>query len=777
MVGFDIGNENCVIAVVKQRGVDVLLNDESNRETPAVVCFGEKQRFLGSAGAATAMMNLKSTISQVKRLIGRKFAEVDVQNELKMFPVETSEGLDGGILIHLKYLGESHTFTPVQIMAMLFAHLKEVGEKGLEMAITDCVIGVPSYFTDLQRRAYLNAAAIAGLNPLRLMHDCTATALSYGIYKTDFPSSGPTYVAFVDIGHCDTQVSIASFEGGHMRILSHTFDSSLGGRDFDEVLFSHFAAQFKEQYSIDVYSNVKACIRLQAACEKLKKVLSANPEAPLNIECLMEEKDVKGFIKRDEFEKLASRLLERISIPCNKALADAGLAAVKIHSVELVGSGSRIPAITRLLASLFRREPSRKLNASECVARGCALQCAMLSPVFRVKEYEVQDVIPFSIGFSSEEAPICKGSNGILFPRGQPIPSVKVLTFQRSSSFHLEAFYANLHELPSGVSPKISCFTIGPFQSSHGEKARVKVKVQLNLHGIVSVESATLIEDHVDDSVTRGNTHLNVDKMDAECASSSGPSDVFANGVEASTCTQSKSSHASADGMRKDRVTRRLEIPVSEHIYGGMTMAELSEAQQKEIQLAQQDRTMEQTKEKKNALESYVYEMRNKLFNTYRSFASDQERDGISRSLQQTEEWLYEDGDDETEHAYTSKLEDLKTLVDPIENRYKDEEARAQATRDLRNSIVDYRKSVDSIPPNQQEMIINECNTAEQWLREKTQQQDAMPKNTDPVLWSSDIKSRKEDLDMTCKHILRSKASPPYPEDSGPDQHNTPSHT
>lgn len=758
VVGFDIGNENCVIAVVKQRGIDVLLNDESNRETPAVVSFGEKQRFLGSAGAASAMMNLRSTVSQVKRLIGRKFKEPDVQNELKMFPVETSEGRDGGILVHMKYLGATHTFTPVQIMAMLFSHLKEITEKSLEIPISDCVIGVPSYFTDLQRHAYLNAATIAGLKPLRLMHDCTATALSYGIYKTDFPTSGPNCVVFIDIGHCDTQVSIASFEAGHMRILSHTFDGSLGGRDFDEVLFSHFAAQFKEQYHIDVYSNVKACIRLRAACEKLKKVLSANPEAPLTIECLMEEKDVKGFIKREEFEKLASGLLERLSIPCKKALADVGLPE-KIHSVELVGSGSRIPAITRLIASLFRREPRRTLNTSECVARGCALQCAMLSPVFRVREYQVQDIIPFSIGFSSEEGPIGTGSNGILFRRGQPIPSIKLLTFQRSSTFHLEAFYANQQELPPGVQSKISCFTIGPFSISHGEKARVKVKVILNLHGIVSVESATLIEDHVDDSVTRGNTHSNI----------SGSSDMVANGVEDSSITQPKSSHASADGLREDKATRRLEIPVSVNIYGGMTESELYEAQQKEIQLAQQDRAVELTKERKNALESYVYEMRNKLFNTYRSFASDQEREGISRSLQQTEEWLYDDGDDETENAYTSKLEGLKKLVDPIDNRYKDEEARAQATRDLLKSVVDYRMSVDSIPPEDREMIVNECNKAEQWLREKSQLQDSMPKNTDPVLWSADIKRRKEDLDMTCKHILRSKASPPNPEDQGPD--------
>lgn len=389
VVGFDVGNENCVIAVSRQRGIDVLLNEESQRETPAVICFGEKQRFLGSAGAASATMNPRSTISQVKRLIGRNFGEADVQKDLKMLPFKTSEALDGSILVHVKYLGETHTFTPVQIMAMLFAHLKDVAERNLGAPFSDCIIGIPSYFTDLQRRLYWNAAAIAGLKPLRLLHDCTATALSYGIYKTDFSNTGPIYVAFVDIGHCDTQVSIVSFEPGHMRIMSHTYDRDLGGRDFDEVLFSHFVSEFKKNYDIDVNSNVKASIRLRAACEKLKKVLSANLEAPLNIECLMDEKDVKGFIKREEFEKLASGLLERISTPCTTALADAGLTVERIHSVELVGSGSRIPAITRLLTSVFKKEPSRKLNASECVARGCALQCAMLSPVFRVREYEV----------------------------------------------------------------------------------------------------------------------------------------------------------------------------------------------------------------------------------------------------------------------------------------------------------------------------------------------------------------------------------------------------
>ncbi|KAK4767811.1 hypothetical protein SAY87_002952 [Trapa incisa] len=373
---------------------------------------------------------------------------------------------------------------------MLFAHLKEIMEKNMGMPISDCVIGVPSYFVDWQRRAYLNAASIAGLKPLRLIHDCTATALSYGIYKFDFSNRGPTYIAFIDIGHCDTQVCIASFKSGQMKILSHGFDCNLGGRDFDEILLVHFAEEFKQWYGMDVYSNTKASLRLRAACEKLKKILSANVEAPLNIECLMDKKDVKGRIKREEFEKLVSGLLERITAPCKKALADARLSAESIHSIELVGSGSRIPAISKMLATFFGREPSRKLNASECVARGCALQCAMLSPAFRVREYE--------------DLTVCCSQKASL---------------QRSSSFYLESFYANADVLPSDTSVNIGSFMIGPLKGSHGEKTRVKVRIQLNLHGIVSVDSATLAEDNAHSSVAGEDTGQNAERVKSDFTS------------------------------------------------------------------------------------------------------------------------------------------------------------------------------------------------------------------------------------------------------------------
>ncbi|KAJ6925520.1 hypothetical protein NC651_010031 [Populus alba x Populus x berolinensis] len=748
VVGFDFGNENCVIAVAKERGIDVLLNDESNRETPAVVSFFEKQRFMGSEGAASLTMNPKSTVSQVKRLIGRKFKEVEVQDDLKLFPFEIVEGHDGGILIKVQYLGEIHEFNPVQILGMLFSHLKQIAEKSLEMPISDCVIGIPCYFSDLQRRAYLDAAAIAGLRPLRLLHDCTATALGYGIYKNDISNAGPTYVVFVDIGHCDTQVCLASFESGQMKILSHAFDRNLGGRDFDEVLFSYFAAQFKEKDDIDVCTNMKASIRLRASCEKLKKVLSANAEAPLNIECLMDEKDVRGFIKREEFERLSSGLVESISVPCQKVLANSGLTVEKIHSVELVGSGSRIPAITRMLASLFKREPSRRINASECVARGCALQCAMLSPIFRVREYQVQDSFPFSIGLSSDKVPICTLPNSTLFPKGQAFPSLKILALHRNNMFQMEAFYADPNELPFGIASQISSFMIGPFPVYQLEMVKVKVRVQLNLHGIVNIEAFMQIEDGAE--VTNVNSENMVAKSDHS------PS-VEQNGAEVTNVAQSAPSSIPADEIRKGKIFKRLEIPVSEEVYGGMTKAELSEAEKIELQLAQQDLKMERIKDKKNALESYVYEMRDKIFSKYQSFATESERDEISINLQKTEEWLYEDEpDDESENIYNQKLEDLRKLVDPIEIRYKEDEARGKARKDLLSCIADYRMNAGSLTAGERDAVIDECNKAEKWLQEKTQQQDSLPKHVDPVLWSCEIKRKAEGFDATCKYITKS---------------------
>uniref|UniRef100_A0A0A9F874 Heat shock 70 kDa protein 16 n=1 Tax=Arundo donax TaxID=35708 RepID=A0A0A9F874_ARUDO len=725
VVGFDVGNDTLVAAAARQRGIDVLLNAESKRESPAAVAFSHNARLLGvhAAGASSS----HAPFSSVKRLVLGAGRPTQLLRDLPRlpFPVSTGDG-GAGVLVHADHIGRRIALSPTHLLAMLLAYLKQLAEADLDAPVADCVISVPCYFTQAQRRAYLDAAAVAGLRPLRLMHDLAATALGYGLYRSDLGvAGGPTCVAFVDIGHCDTQVAVVAFDASGMKVLSHGFDADLGGRDFDEVLFEHFAEEFRDKYKIDVVGNVKASMRLRAACEKAKKVLSANAEAVVNIECLMEEKDVRGVIRREEFEKLCAGLLERVVEPCKRAVADSGIGLERLHSVELVGSGSRVPAIARVLAGFFRREPSRTLNASECVARGCALQCTMLSPIFRVREYEVQDAIPASIGFCMNEGPISTLSSNALFRRGQPFPSVKIITLQKNSSFNLDAFYVDENDLPPGTSTNIGSFQIGPFQA-HTEGSKVKVKIRLNLHGLISVESAVLIEDDQ-------RNENSADSME----------------VDSSNDTGNKS--------RSERSIQRQDLPIVEYICGAMSKQELLEAQEQEQQLAYQDKLMERTKDRKNALESYVYDTRNKLSERYRSFATDSEREEISANLQQTEDWLYEEGDDEAEAVYSSKLEELKKLVDPVENRCKDDEVRAQAMRELLKCIGDHRMAAKSLSTPERDAVDNECTKAEQWLREGLQLQESLPKNVGPVLWSCEIKRKQEELDIT---VARHKGSP-----------------
>ncbi|XP_074285291.1 heat shock 70 kDa protein 14-like [Silene latifolia] len=495
VVGFDFGNGSCVVAVAKHV-INVVLNDEYKRETPTIVSFGEKQPIVGIDGATSALMNPKNTISQIKRLIGLPFSDPELQKDLKLVPFTVTEGPDGFPLIHAMYLGQNKTFTPTQVLGMLLSSLKGIAEKNLNASVVDCCIGIPVYFTDLQRRAILDAAIIAGLNPLRLIHETTATASAYGFYKTDLPENDPINVAFVDVGHSSLQVCIGAFRKCQVKILSHSFDRSLGGRDFDEILFQHFVTKFKDEYNIDVHQNERACVRLRAACEKLKKLLSANHEASLTIECLMEAKDVRVFITRNEFEEISIPILERVKKPLEKALVEAGLCTKEIHTVEVVGSGSMVPAIMKIMTAFFRKELCRTMDASESLAKGCALECAIHSPTIRVKDFQVNDIFPFPISMSwkglAGVAAVDQYST-IVIPKGTPIPSLKAVTVATSGTFAVSFHYADASALQAPA--HISTYMVGPIKVVSGDRAMLKIRVRLNLHGIVSADLATLLEE------------------------------------------------------------------------------------------------------------------------------------------------------------------------------------------------------------------------------------------------------------------------------------------
>lgn len=381
---------------------------------------------------------------------------------------------------------------------MFLGRLRDTAAKELKTAVNDVVIAVPVWYTDIQRRAVIDAAEIAGLNPLRLINDTTATALGYGITKTDLPAveEPPRYIAFVDIGHSDYSVSIVAFNKGSLIVKSTAFDRHFGGRDLDYALVQHFATEFKSKYKIDVLSNKKALFRLSAAVEKLKKILSANAAAPLSVESIMEDIDASSTLTRDEFEGLIAPLLERTISPLERALAEAGIDKDQIEAVELVGGSTRVPALKNRIEEFFGRPLSFTTNQDEAIARGATLACAMLSPVFKVREFTTTDTQLFPITLvweTTEDLEAGEGNELLVFERGNAIPSTKILSFTRAKAFELEAQYAESSALPGSINPWISKCTVK--KATSAEPQTIKVKARLNNSGILSFESATQFED------------------------------------------------------------------------------------------------------------------------------------------------------------------------------------------------------------------------------------------------------------------------------------------
>merc|ERR1719382_2002997 len=340
--------------------------------------------------------------------------------------------------------------TATQTTAMFLTKLRDVAEKWIGGKVADCVIGVPSYYSDVHRQAVLDAAQIAGISVLRLMNEHTATALAYGIYRSnDFDAEKPMTVAFCSMGHTIFSVSVVQFVRGKLTCLCEKSDK-VGGRDMDECLMREFAAQFKKQVGCDPLSNKKASFKLEDAVTKTKKILSANYEAGINCECLMEDEDFASNITRDIFLNMCQPMMDKVQAVLDAAKAACGLTMDQIDVVEIVGGATRVPWVKEMCSKAFGKELSTTMNADESVARGCALQAAILSPLYKVRDFAVQDLSPFAISVgwmgSADDTNAAKEDDGdtqmaggegeyktaTIFPAGSMMGTVKMLTFNRT---------------------------------------------------------------------------------------------------------------------------------------------------------------------------------------------------------------------------------------------------------------------------------------------------------------------------------------------------------
>ena len=595
-----------------------IANETSNRATPSLVGFGPKSRYLGENAKTQEISNLKNTISSLKRLAGRSLNDPEVAIEQEYITAPLVD-INGQVGAEVTYRGEKQKYTAVQLLAMYLGKIRDTASKELRLPVSDVVLSCPPWFTDAQRRAMLDATQVANLKLLRLINDNTAIALGWGITKTDLPEADakPRRIMFVDIGYSDYTCSVVEFRKGELAVKSTAYDRHFGGRNFDKALVDHFGKEFKEKFKIDINTNAKAKLRVAAAVEKLKKILSANSVAPLNIESLMEDKDVRATLKREELEELVKPLLDRVTVPLEQALAEAKLKVEDIDAIEMVGGCTRVPSIKDAIAKFYGRPLSYTLNQDEAIARGCTFGCAILSPVFRVRDFSVHDIVNYPVEFVWEQSPDIPDEDTSLtvFNKGNVMPSTKILTFYRKQPFDLEARYAKPDQLPGKTNPWIGRFSVKGVKADAQDDFMIcKLKARLNLHGILNVESGYYVEDvEVEEPVPEAKDG---DKMETD---------------------QPNGDAEPKPKMRKvKKQQRKGELPLSAGTSSldEPTLASLAEA---ENQMYMEDKLVADTEDKKNELEAFIYEMRGAIDDKYSEFANDQEKEKIKDKLEKTE--------------------------------------------------------------------------------------------------------------------------------------------
>uniref|UniRef100_A0A669BRG6 Heat shock protein family A (Hsp70) member 4 like n=1 Tax=Oreochromis niloticus TaxID=8128 RepID=A0A669BRG6_ORENI len=712
VVGIDVGFQNCYIAVARSGGIETIANEYSDRCTPACVSLASKNRMIGNAAKSQIITNFKNTVHGFKKFHGRAFDDPFIQAERPKLPYSLHKLANGNTGIKVRYLDEDKVFTVEQITGMLLTKLKETSESALKKPVVDCVISVPSFFTDAERRSVFDATQIAGLNCLRLINDTTAET---------------------------------------WYLLAFSFDPYLGGRNFDEALVDYFCEEFKGKYKLNVKDNPRALLRLYQECEKLKKLMSANSsDLPLNIECFMNDIDVSSRMNRSHFEEMCAQYLMRVEIPLKSALEQSKLSRDDICAVEIVGGATRIPAIKERIAKFFCKDVSTTLNADEAVARGCALQCAILSPAFKVREFSITDVVPFPITMRWKSPTEDGLGECEVFSKNHAAPFSKVITFHKREPFDLEAFYSNPQELPYS-DHRIGFFSVqNVVPQPDGDSSKVKVKVRVNIHGIFSVSSASLIEKQKGEGEDMQTDTEPVVQNESRAEEQEGAA--------------GEKQDPAAGGSKPKVKVKSIDLPIVINNIRQLDSDVLSNFVEYERQMIIQDKLVKELNDAKNAVEEYVYDLRDKLCGIYEKYITEGDSNRLTLMLEDTEKWLYEDGEDQPKQVYEEKLDALMRLGQPIQDRHREHEDRPRAFEELGKKLQLYMKFVDSYKQKDERFLhlsAEEMSTVEKcvtesmgWMNSKMNAQSKLALTQDPVVKVADIIAKIQELEDICNPVI-----------------------
>ena len=402
-IGIDLGTTYSCVGVWQNGKVDIIPNDMGERTTPSYVAFTDTERLVGDAAKNQITRNPTNTVFDAKRLIGRKFEDREVQNDIKLWPFKVVKDVSSDRpQIVINYQKQEKKFFAEEISAMVLQKLKQTANDFLGKEVKDAIVTVPAYFNDSQRQATKDAGTISGLNVLRIINEPTAAAIAYGLDKQ--AGKKEENVLIFDLGGGTFDVSLLSLEDGLFEVKATNGNTHLGGEDFDNRLVEYCSNEFRRKTNIDIKKNAKALRRVRASCEKAKRALSAATQATVDIDALMDGEDLNVVITRSKFEDLCMDLFKQCMPPLESVLKDAKMSKSQIDEVVLVGGSTRIPKIQSMVQEFFNgKEPNKSINPDEAVAYGAAVQAAIMTNVKdeNIEKLILLDVAPLTLGIET----------------------------------------------------------------------------------------------------------------------------------------------------------------------------------------------------------------------------------------------------------------------------------------------------------------------------------------------------------------------------------------
>ncbi|XP_024632729.1 heat shock cognate 70 kDa protein [Medicago truncatula] len=451
VVGIDLGTTySCVAVWLEEKNrVEIIHNDEGNKITPSFVAFTDAQRLVGGAAKDQAAINPQNTVFDAKRLIGRKFSDPVVQKDILLWPFKVIAGVNDKPTISVKYKGQEKLLCAEEISSIVLTNMKEVAEAYLESPVKNAVVTVPAYFNDSQRKATMDAGAIAGLNVVRIINEPTAAAIAYGLDKRS-NCDGERNIFVFDLGGGTFDVSLLTIKGDVFEVKATSGNTHLGGEDFDNRMLNYFVKEFNRKNKVDITRNPRALRRLRTSCEKAKRTLSFKLVTAIEIDYLYEDIDFSTSLTRVKFEEINMGLFNECMKIVESCFVDSKMDKGGVHDIVLVGGSSRIPKVQELLRNFFNgKELCKSINPDEAVAYGAAVQAAVLSEGIKdVPNLVLRDVTPLSLGISVHDDRIMN----VVVPRNTSVPFKMTNQYLTSKDNQ----YSALIEVYEGERAKVS---------------------------------------------------------------------------------------------------------------------------------------------------------------------------------------------------------------------------------------------------------------------------------------------------------------------------------